>query len=316
MVAIFTQQPLSKQITDDIQYGENLRFAVAFFSYTKLIEQLLEKGCQLQLIVRLESPTDGDALRQLMTGQYKNQIDIRCSATNTFHSKLYIFHNRKALTGSANLTYKALSKNDEILIELTQQEELDNLNQLFEQYWQESNPLTETILENYLAENSTTPIIPKKTPKKVAVVQSYSNQADKKGSGVYFGSRKMLKKPQTNGQPQYITMEEVDVMYCGFKYNKVVETYQQFAYAKHTAVNYLAEVLRSEAEALGESVIELTPELLEQYIDENDSVAYFAKHILPEYAPYIPYIKYPDLKDSNGNADTAIANALDNTDLS
>ncbi len=152
MINIFTEQNLSQQILADIpKEGENLRFAVAFFSHIELIEELLEKGCQLKLIVRLEYPTNAESLYKLITGKYKNQIDIRCFINNTFHSKLYLFQNRKALIGSANLTHKALSKNDEILVEFNHEHEaeLNTLHQLFENYWEKAEVLTENILRIY-----------------------------------------------------------------------------------------------------------------------------------------------------------------------
>jgi HKD family nuclease len=72
---------------------------------------LVEKGCTIRLIVRLEYPTNAHSLRDIFD---KRNVSI-CYYTGTqFHPKLYIFGNKIAFVGSSNLTENGLMVNQEL----------------------------------------------------------------------------------------------------------------------------------------------------------------------------------------------------------
>ena len=67
-----------------------VKIAVAFFTDYKLIEKLLENGCSVDLIIRLNDGTSPDALSRI----YKKANVRICYYTSThFHPKLYLIPN-------------------------------------------------------------------------------------------------------------------------------------------------------------------------------------------------------------------------------
>ncbi|MCP1659883.1 phospholipase D-like domain-containing protein [Neisseria perflava] len=111
----------------------------------------------MYLVVRLGFPTSPKALYELLTGKYKNKVLIRYFSSKSFHPKLYIFGNRKAVVGSANFTDSALNSNQEIVLEILSDEEIGNpdifedLKDVFNGYWDEAKPLDEATLKKYEA---------------------------------------------------------------------------------------------------------------------------------------------------------------------
>ncbi|OSI19152.1 phospholipase D-like domain-containing protein [Neisseria dumasiana] len=156
---IFTNQyPQSSYVANafnDVEKGETLYFATAFFTELKCLEEVLENCGQLKLIVRLGFPTSAEQLKSLMNGKYKNKVAIRYYASSNFHPKLYIFGNRRLVVGSANFTNNALKSNQEVCIELMNNNETDSadifneLKSTFESYWNEAKVLTKDSLEEY-----------------------------------------------------------------------------------------------------------------------------------------------------------------------
>ena len=95
-----------------VDHGQNVFIAAAFFTKTDVVEMLLEKGCLVRMIVRLGYPTSPDALSKILA---KEGIEIRFFTGQSFHPKLYIFGDQEALVGSANLTDRALISNQEVI---------------------------------------------------------------------------------------------------------------------------------------------------------------------------------------------------------
>lgn len=125
----------------------NVYIAVAFFTEAKIVEQLLTSGCHIRLIVRLGFPTSATALSRLMG---RSDVEIRYFTDRSFHPKLYIFGDRTALVGSANLTDSALNSNQEIVVSVSADDErFVDLAGLFAQYWRDASVLTETALKDY-----------------------------------------------------------------------------------------------------------------------------------------------------------------------
>ena len=89
-----------------------VKIAVAFFTDYKLIEEMLDNGCLIDLIVRLNDGTCPDALSRIY-----NKPNVRiCYFTSTyFHPKLYLIPDVCAFVGSSNLTNYAMTTNNEIM---------------------------------------------------------------------------------------------------------------------------------------------------------------------------------------------------------
>lgn len=125
----------------------NIYIAVAFFTESEVIDQILSSNSHIRLIVRLGFPTNPKALRKIISNK---NIEIRYFSASSFHPKLYIFGNSSALVGSANLTKSALLTNQEITVSIKSNDErFSELVSLFSSYWAEANVLTEKTIDTY-----------------------------------------------------------------------------------------------------------------------------------------------------------------------
>jgi HKD family nuclease len=121
--------------------------AVAFFTEANIVERLVEKGCRVRLIVRLEFPTQAQSLEKLLNNP---GVEIRYFTDSAFHPKIYLFGNQTALVGSANLTGKAINTNQEVVVLLgSEDHRLNDLMVLFQEYWSQAKVLTEADLAEY-----------------------------------------------------------------------------------------------------------------------------------------------------------------------
>jgi len=129
--------------------------ASPFFSYSDLIEDILKTGSFVRLIVRLGPATSPRALNSIISHP---KVHIRFFTTQTFHSKLYIFAEKAALVGSANLTQAGMNTNQEICVEIPRDNEsFDELVMLYNSYWNTADVLTPTALEKYKELSNTYP---------------------------------------------------------------------------------------------------------------------------------------------------------------
>ncbi|MHB1326168.1 MAG: phospholipase D-like domain-containing protein [Thermoleophilia bacterium] len=126
-----------------------------FFSYSKLLEEFAKEGRVIDVIVRLGTATPALELRNSF--ELPN-VRIRFYTSRHFHSKLYIFGDRRAIVGSANFTESGMQSNREIAIEVNRdQPDFDELVSLFEEYWAEADVLNESGLAKYEAICSAVP---------------------------------------------------------------------------------------------------------------------------------------------------------------
>lgn len=127
--------------------GCNVYIAVAFFTEESVVEDLLDKGCRVRLVVRLGFPTNPDVLNRLMG---KTGVEIRYFTGQGFHPKIYIFGDKAALIGSANLTRSAITTNQEVVVSIESVDErFTDLASLFSDYWSEAKVLDQAALEAY-----------------------------------------------------------------------------------------------------------------------------------------------------------------------
>jgi len=68
--------------------------AAPFFTYSPIIDELVEKRCDVQLVVRLCEITSPDALKKIMRHP---RVQVRFFTSRSFHSKLYVFGASAAL---------------------------------------------------------------------------------------------------------------------------------------------------------------------------------------------------------------------------
>ncbi|MCH8073264.1 MAG: phospholipase D family protein [Proteobacteria bacterium] len=129
---------------DDIR---DVFVAVAFFTDDDVVKTMTENGCHVRLIVRLGFPTSPSALRELMKN---SSVEIRFFTSPSFHPKLYIFGDKLAFVGSANLTTAALLTNQEVIVSVDSEDaRFAELGALFASYWDQSRVLTDEELEKY-----------------------------------------------------------------------------------------------------------------------------------------------------------------------
>lgn len=125
----------------------NVYIAVAFFTEDSVVDTLISKGCKVRLIVRLGFPTNPDAINRLLKSP---SVEIRYFTDHSFHPKLYIFGDKTALVGSANLTRTAILTNQEVVVAIRSDDERFNeLALLFADYWEQANVMTPEALADY-----------------------------------------------------------------------------------------------------------------------------------------------------------------------
>jgi HKD family nuclease len=141
----FVQNAIGRLSAD----GCNVYIAVAFFTEASVVEDLLAKGCRTRIVVRLGFPTSPDALQRLMG---KAGVEIRYFTGHAFHPKVYIFGDKAALVGSANLTRSAILTNQEVVVSVDSDDSrLTELSVLFGDYWNEAKVLDSVALDTYRA---------------------------------------------------------------------------------------------------------------------------------------------------------------------
>lgn len=141
----FIQNAIQRMASD----GCNVYIAVAFFTEARVVEELLANGCRVRLIVRLGFPTSPHALSGLMS---KSGVEIRYFTGHSFHPKVYVFGDKAALVGSANLTRAAILSNQEVVVSIDSNDQrFTELVSLFGGYWAEARVLDRGALDEYKA---------------------------------------------------------------------------------------------------------------------------------------------------------------------
>ncbi len=107
-------------ISASIYGGTEVYIAVAFFTEPDVIQEMIGKNCHVRMIVRLGFPTNPYALRKLMNN---HSVEMRFYTDRSFHPKLYIFGDKVAFVGSANLTRAAILTNQEVVVTISSDDE-------------------------------------------------------------------------------------------------------------------------------------------------------------------------------------------------
>lgn len=129
--------------------GEPVFIASAFFTEHDLLKGISARSGQVKLIVRLGFPTSPTALEHALKDPF---VDIRYFTSPSFHPKLYMFGDRIAYVGSANLTHAASLSNQEILVGIPSEDpRMEELAVLFMEYWNQALVLDKEALDKYRA---------------------------------------------------------------------------------------------------------------------------------------------------------------------
>lgn len=127
--------------------GIDVFLASPFYTCHEVVQELLEAGCRVDLLVRLTRATPPDVLGRVI-GHPK--LRIKFTTGGSFHSKLYIFGTKYAVVGSANLTDAGLMTNEEICVHIPgESEAFGELSALFTSYWREASTLDREALAAY-----------------------------------------------------------------------------------------------------------------------------------------------------------------------
>jgi HKD family nuclease len=126
---------------------EEIYVASAFFTNADVVEELAREAKVIRIVVRLQFPTDPDALAAVLK---LGSVQVRYFSHPSFHPKLYLFGDRMALVGSANLTRAALFSNQEIVVTIDPVDpRFGALQQLFNEYWDFARVLTPEAVDQY-----------------------------------------------------------------------------------------------------------------------------------------------------------------------
>lgn len=125
----------------------SVRLASPFFSYSDAIHRLSERDCSVFLIVRLGPGTNPN---QLQRARKLSTVQVRFFTSRRFHTKLYIFGERAALVGSANLTDSGLQRNREVAVTVSSEDpDFEELVALYESYWSDAQVLSDDRFDRY-----------------------------------------------------------------------------------------------------------------------------------------------------------------------
>ena len=143
----YKQDFVKTGISNSADPDMDIFIATAFFTEFDVVEELLKKNCRVRIVVRLGFPTSPSALFKLIQN---DKIEARYYTSNSFHPKIYIFGEKIALVGSANLTRSALLSNQEVVVGITSEDNrFDEIRELFSEYWDEACVLDGDAIRKY-----------------------------------------------------------------------------------------------------------------------------------------------------------------------
>ncbi len=128
------------ELVSRAESGCDVYIASAFFTTSEVIHELITKGCNVKMVIRLGFPTSPTAIEQV----YKHpKVQLRYFTSRSFHPKIYIFGDDAALVGSANLTNAALMTNQEVMVTIDSGDDrLIELMCIFEDYFNQAEVMT------------------------------------------------------------------------------------------------------------------------------------------------------------------------------
>ena len=197
---------IEPEILNALIESDHIDIATAFFTNKDFLEKVIDvenKNCSVRLIVRLNDATDPNKLKGFIGDE---RIDMRYFKDNKFHPKCYIIKDKGfskvAYIGSANLTRSGMLTNQEIMVLIKDDDDLSHLNVLFQSYWEESEVITEDVLqqaiESYNGHNKT---------------NDNTDNSGGWGDGLPFGNNDKLQQYQREYQDYGTKFNHIKTMY-------------------------------------------------------------------------------------------------------
>ncbi|MEX0829923.1 MAG: phospholipase D family protein [Nitrospirales bacterium] len=129
--------------------GRNIYIAVAYFTEHDSLSKLVKGNNHLRIVLGLKYPTNPLSLEQIIKLE---NVEVRYFTSQAFHPKLYIFGQKEALVGSANLTKHALLTNQEVVVSIPSDDpRFGELACLFSDFWSQAKVLDAVAIEKYKA---------------------------------------------------------------------------------------------------------------------------------------------------------------------
>ncbi len=142
----FFQNALLPYMNED---GRNIYIAVAYFTEHDALSKLAQRNNHLRIVLGLKYPTNPYSLEQIVKLE---NVETRYFTSQSFHPKLYIFGQKEALVGSANLTSSAMLTNQEIVVSIPSDDpRFEDLASLFSDFWSQAKVLDSNAIEKYKA---------------------------------------------------------------------------------------------------------------------------------------------------------------------
>ncbi len=229
---------IEPEILNALIESDHIDIATAFFTNKDFLEKVIDvenKNCSVRLIVRLNDATDPNKLKGFIGDE---RIDMRYFKDNKFHPKCYIIKDKGfskvAYIGSANLTRSGMLTNQEIMVLIKDDDDLSHLNVLFQSYWEESEVITEDVLqqaiESYNGHNET---------------NDNTGNSGGWGDGLPFGNNDKLQQYQREYQDYGTKFNHIKTMYENKKKRKFpalpirieIDGFLSSVYAKHNFAN-------------------------------------------------------------------------------
>lgn len=158
MEIISQAKDLDNKLSHLIQKYSHIRIATAWASMgSKSADKLLKNVTKIRkMVVGIHFyQTHPNFIEEFMNGK---RVKFILNSAGVYHPKVYLFSNghRKweCLIGSANFTQSALSRNTEVMVHITSDDNESNniyksLIELIDGYWQEADVMTENLYNNY-----------------------------------------------------------------------------------------------------------------------------------------------------------------------
>jgi len=116
------------------------------------IRSRIPPKCKMEIVTGLDILTSPQVLRRIWRN-YQDRISLHIYTKNFFHANVYIFDlpYRKAVAfvGSGNFTLEGIKDSEELFYKITDPKEIEALKSWFVGYYEFSEPITETIIQEY-----------------------------------------------------------------------------------------------------------------------------------------------------------------------
>lgn len=266
-----TNKPNDRMFKILKDYGKNtsVYIASAFFHDYKTVLNMVENGCEVSIIVRLDMGTSADALSKVINN---NKVHIRFFTGTNFHPKFYIFGEQIALIGSSNLTKSGLSTNQEANIEIESENPVfEEIKEAFNEYWVNAEPLDEENLKKFadIIKN-----FPPPEPWRIIENELGSFQYNNVGRDKQRGEKESL----------YVSSSKRAYQLYLSKFNTLINMYKSFGLRRYADIPLRIEVDRflwwiREVQAKGDTYKDVP-------IASDDEISQKIESLMPEFMAY------------------------------